>query len=314
VPLTLLGLSPEHRFLVAEIATNHPGEIATLSELVGPSLAILTTVGWAHIGAFGTREAILAEKLAIAGALPPEGLLVHPHDSWLLERLPEAVRARPRLSYGLEPGADFHPSAFDLGWERTRLTTAYTGSLTLQTPGEGALRAALGAALVARELGIPGDLAGSALEKARARAMRMEPRRLAGAIVILDCYNASPESSYAAVDFLSRPGSGGRRWLAFGAMRELGASSAAAHRTLGERAAALDGLFLMGEDCRVTIDAYRDAGGRGIAELHDDVESLAGALYDAIRPGDVVLIKGSRAMAMERVYEACRRLAPREGS
>lgn len=310
VPLTLLGLTPEHRYAVVEIAMNHPGEIAPLASLARPRHAVLTTVGWAHIGAFGTREAILQEKLGIAEPLPADGVFFHPPDPWLLERLPRTIRSRPRATFGLEDAADFHPARFDLDWEETRFASDYTGAVRLRTPGEGPLRAALAACLLARTLGLGGAMAREALEQARPRAMRMEPRKLAGAIAILDCYNASPESSLAAVDFLLRPGPGGRRWLVFGEMRELGARSEEAHRSLGRRAAGLDGLLLMGGGCRFTLEAYREAGGRGLARLYDDAESLAHDLLSVLAPRDVVLFKGSRATAMEQVYEACLRARP----
>jgi UDP-N-acetylmuramoyl-tripeptide--D-alanyl-D-alanine ligase len=170
------------------------------------------------------------------------------------------------------------------------------------------LLGALAACLVARTLGVAGELARHALELASPRKLRMEPRPLCGATAILDCYNASPESSQAAVAFLLDLPRTGRRWLAFGEMRELGARSEEAHRLLGERAADLDGVFFLGEGCRPALEGFlaRAAKGR-LAELFDDADEMALEIARRIEPGDVVLFKGSRAMAMERVFEACKK-------
>jgi UDP-N-acetylmuramoyl-tripeptide--D-alanyl-D-alanine ligase len=306
VPLTLLSLRPEDRWAVIETAMNHPGEIAPLARIAKPDHAVITTIGWAHIGPFGTREAILEEKLDLVRALPPGGTFFHEEDPWLAERLPEEIRRMDRKTFGLHPGADLHPDWIDWDLTETRFETAYTGPVRYPCPGRGTLLGALAACLVARTLGVPGGLARRALEAASPRPLRMEPRPLAGATAMLDCYNASPESSHAAVAFLLDLPRTGRRWLAFGEMRELGARSEEAHRLLGERAADLDGVFFLGEGCRPALDGFRGRAAEGrFAELYEDVDEMALEISRLLQPGDVVLFKGSRAMAMERVFEAC---------
>lgn len=308
VPLTLLSLRPEDRWAVVETAMNHPGEIAPLSRMARPDHAVITTIGWAHIGPFGTREAILEEKLDLVRAVPPAGIFFHEDDPWLLDHLPEPIRGMNRKTFGLHPGADIHPEWIDWDLTETRFETGYTGSVRYPCPGRGALLGALAACLVARSLGVAGELARRALEKASPRPLRMEPRPLAGATAILDCYNASPESSHTAVAFLLDLPRTGRRWLAFGEMRELGARSEEAHRLLGERAADLDGVFFLGEGCRPALAGFRAKSPDGrFAELYQETEQMALAIARRLKPGDVVLFKGSRAMAMERVFEACKR-------
>jgi UDP-N-acetylmuramoyl-tripeptide--D-alanyl-D-alanine ligase len=306
VPLTLLSLRPEDRWAVVEIAMNHPGEIAPLARIARPDHAVITTIGWAHIGPFGTREAILEEKLDAVRELSPKGIFFHEADPWLSEHLPAEILRLERKTFGLDQGSDFHPDRVDWDLMETRFETGYTGHVRYPCPGRGALLGALAASLVARSLGVEGSLARRALEAASPRPLRMEPRPLRGATAMLDCYNASPESSRAAVAFLLDLPRTGRRWLAFGEMRELGARSEEAHRLLGEQAADLDGVFFLGEGCRPALDSFRRVAGEGRhAKLYGGVEEMAQDLARCLQPGDVVLFKGSRAMAMERVYETC---------
>jgi UDP-N-acetylmuramoyl-tripeptide--D-alanyl-D-alanine ligase len=307
VPLTLLGLRPEHRWGVIEIAMNRPGEIARLTGLCRPRHAVITTIGWAHIGAFGSREAILREKLDVLTALDPRGILFHDADPWIIEHLPREARERERLTFGFVEEADCHPEELEYGWTGTRFATSYTGAVVHPCPGPGALKAALAAILVARSLGIGPETVHDVLAAARPRALRMEPRRLGGSTALLDCYNASPESSLTAVRFLLDLSCPGRRWLAFGEMRELGEESDAAHRLLGESAAGLDGAFFLGEACRPALDAFRRSGATGVSRLYQSHEELARDLLDRLRDSDVVLFKGARAMEMEKVFELCRR-------
>lgn len=308
VPITLLGIDPGHRYAVVEIAMNHPGEIAPLSRLTAPDHLLITTVGWAHIGAFGTREAILREKLDALIGLAPGGLLFHGYDPWLEDHLPAQVRARPRRSFGLESEADLHPTEVCWRLEETHFSTPEMGPIRYRCPGRGALLAALAASLVGRTLGVSGKTVAQAIEEARPRPLRMEPRPLLEATALLDCYNASPESSLMAVDFLRSVPVAGKRWLVFGEMRELGARADEAHRRVGQEAAELDGAFFLGEGCLAAVDAFRAVAGPGrIAILHTDIGRCARDLSTRLGKGDAVLFKGSRAMAVERVYEACLR-------
>ncbi len=314
VPITLLGVTKAHRWAVVEIAMNHPGEIAPLSLLARPRHVVITTIGWAHIGAFGTREAILAEKLDALAGLEPGGTLFHAADPWMIARLPEPARALTRLTFGLEPGADFYPERIEWNLAETRFESPFTGLVRYACPGRGALHAAAAACLVSRTLGIQGDQARRALERARPRPLRMEPRSLGPATAILDCYNASPESSLLAIDFLLSVACAGRRWLAFGEMRELGERSEEAHRLIGQRAAGFDGAFFLGSACAPALEAYGKGAGAGRpARLYADRKELAADLAPRLREGDVVLFKGSRLTAMEKVFEDCLALHAAQG-
>ena len=313
VPLTLLSLRPEHAWSVIEIATNHPGEIEPLARLVQPDHLVLTTVGWAHVGAFGSREEILREKLSALCALAPGGLLFHDADPWLAGRLDREAGGVERRSFGLEQGADCRPGDLEWEWDETRLSIDRSGPIRYRCPGRGPCRAALAAALVGRTLGLAGGAIRDALESARPRPLRMQPCRLGPARALLDCYNASPESSREAVRFLLSLPPRGRRWLAFGEMRELGARSAEEHRRLGEEAAGFDGAFLFGEGCRPVLEGLALAGAKTEAALFPTREELALSLAERLERDDLVLFKGSRGSEMERAFALCRDRLARGG-
>jgi len=303
VPLTLLGLRREHRWGVIEIATNHPGEIAPLARLTRPKHLVLTRVGWAHVGAFGGREAILAEKLSAVEALPSDGVLFHEADPWLLDHLPADLLKRRRRTFGLDPKANSHPIGIEWDWDETRFSTPPISRIGYRCPGPGACIAAMAAILIGSDLEISPDRIRLCLESARPRSMRMEPRRLGRARALLDCYNASPESSQAAIEFLRNLPTQGRTHLAFGEMLELGDASVEAHRNLGVAAAPLDLVYGLGEGVRPLLDAYRSGGGSGYACLHTTHEDLAADLISRLDADDIVLFKGARRMEMEKVYE-----------
>lgn len=306
VPITLLGVRPEHKWAVVEIAMNHPGEIAPLSLLARPDHVVITTIGWAHIGAFGTREAILSEKLDALAGIASNGTLFHEADSWLVDHLPPDIRRMERRTFGLIVGADFHPDRIEWDVTETRFESAYTGNVRYRCPGRGPLMAALAAALVGKTMGVSGEAVRASLEDARPRPLRMEPRPLGVATALLDCYNASPESSLAAIEFLVSIPRTGNRWLVFGEMRELGDQAAGAHARVGERAAELDGAFFLGDGCVPALEAFRHAArSPRRSAIYRSGEDLAEDLCGVLGDGDVVLFKGARLMAMERVYDAC---------
>ena len=164
VPLTLLSLRPEDRWAVVEMAMNHPGEIAPLGRIARPDHAVITTIGWAHIGPFGTREAILEEKLDLVRVLPKGGTFFHEDDPWLVEHLPDAIRRMDRKTFGLHPSADLHPVWIDWDLTETRFETGYTGAVRYPCPGRGALLGARPPVSWPERSASPGNRARQALE------------------------------------------------------------------------------------------------------------------------------------------------------
>jgi len=232
---------------------------------------------------------------------------VLPHDSWILERLPEPVRRRPRRTFGLSPrpyGIRWVPSS---GPSRELARYPRTGPIRMSLLGQGAVLSALGALAAAEALGADSGRPRHRLETAPRRPLRMQPQRLLDADWILDCYNASPESTRLAISFLREVPHSGRRLLVLGSWRIGGALR---RDPPGSRAA---GRRDPGGALRGAGGAAAWEGNRGCAlpsETADwvpDAEAAAEWLRPRLRAGDLVLLKGSRRIGLERIVA---RLAP----
>jgi len=257
VPLTLLAARSDHDFVVAEVGTNHPGEIADLAAILRPDCAVITTIGEAHIGHFGSRAAIAKEKRSLYDFVRGDGLKVEPD-------LPPEARLVARLPL----------------------------------PGDHMKRNAQAAAAVARWMGVSDAQIAERLATAPAAEGRQQVLRFGGVTVIHDAYNANPDSVRAAVEMLTATPAD-RRVLVFGDMLELGEHSAAAHRRIGalyrEKRSQGDLLVTIGEQAKL-------AGGEHVlGPWTDDTPARVAALLDV---GDLVLIKGSRGMKLERLLPA----------
>lgn len=305
VPRTLLTLGPDHRYAVVEMGMNHAGEISLLSLLAVPKAALVTDIGTAHIGLLGSREAILAAKLEIIDGLATEAPLVLPHDPWVLERLPTAVRRRRLVTFGFDPAADWHPDGpVELALDGTRFSTERTGGLTLSLLGTGSVLSALAALAGVEALGGDAATLAARLGLAARRPLRMEPRRLGNVDWVLDCYNASPESTRLAIGFLREVPHAGRRLLVLGELGELGTRSEVIHRELGERAGAVETVLFVGDGARPAFEANRGSAlSSATAAWVRDAEEAAEWLRPRLRAGDLVLLKGSRRVGLERIVE-----------
>jgi UDP-N-acetylmuramoyl-tripeptide--D-alanyl-D-alanine ligase len=278
VPMSLLGLSEGCEVAVVEMGMRGPGQIAELAALAPPDVACITSIGPVHLELLGTVEAVAAAKAELIQALRPGGTAVVPADEPLLE---------PFLAT-LDPGVSV-----------IRVGPAPDLDLDLNLSKAWELRNAAAALACCRAIGVvPPE--GARIEVGLS-AMRGQERPLAGGgTLIEDCYNANPIAMRAAlVDLAGRPG---RRVAVLADMRELGPDEARYHREIGEAAAAagIDLLIGVGE-----LGAEYVAGADGVEAVHiatveEAVERLPGLLAD----GDVVLLKGSRGMRLERVGAA----------
>ena len=305
VPWTLLGVSSDHRHAVVELGMNHAGEISVLSRLCAPDVAVLTGVGRAHVGHLGSREGVLQAKLEILDGLDEDAPLVVAHDPWILDRLPKNARARRRITFGMDPQADWTPlRAPRYTLRGTRFETAATGEIELSLLGEGAVRSALGALATLDALGLDAGALAPRLRTAKPRELRMELRRSgAGVEWLLDCYNASPESTRLATQFVSRVPHTGRRILVFGELGELGDESERIHRELGTSALGLDLAVFLGPATRASMEALKEAGGTYPTVWMSNLEEASAYLAARLRSGDLVLLKASRRWALERILE-----------
>lgn len=303
VPLTVLATTPEHTAAVWEMGMNHPGEIAPLCEIARPKYGIITNIGTAHIEFLKTREAIAEEKGMLARALPADGMLFIPATCDFCDYLRQRTKAH-LIAVGNGRGL---VRAEDLRFEvdGTSFKLAIEGEepaeVTLPVPGRHMVTNALLAAGVGWKLGIsPAEIA-AGLSGASLTGGRLGHYDFQGTTVIDDTYNANPESMAAAIETLAdtpvRDGS--RRIIVLGRMGELGPHAPAAHLRTGALAA----------DRKLTVVAVGE-GAEGIAEgaknspHFPDLDQAAKWLAREVKPGDVVLFKGSRTATVERVMHA----------
>ena len=303
VPLTVLSTTLDHTAAVWEMGMNHSGEIAPLCMVARPNFGVITNVGSAHIEFLGTREAIAEEKAMLARALPADGTLFLPAHCEFLDYIRQRSKAQLIAVGNCRGLVRAENSVF--GADGSTFTLAIEGEepveVTLPVPGRHMVTNALLAAAVGWKLGISPREIAAGLATATLTGGRLGRYKSQGATVIDDTYNANPESMAAAIETLADTpvSNGARRIIVLGRMGELGSHAPAAHHRTGELAA----------ERHLTVVAVGD-GAEGIAEgaggapHFKDLEQAAGWLAQEVKPGDVVLFKGSRSATVERVMHA----------
>ena len=304
LPLTLLGREAEHRRAVVELGMNHPGEIAVLAAIARPTVGVVTNIGTAHIEFLGSREGIAREKGSILEALAPDGVAVVNDEDEFADALAARTRARVvRFGGGGDVRAEQARALADGTWA-FRLV-APEGSVDLRVAGLGSttVQNALAASAAALAAGATPAEVAEGLEGYAGVGGRLERRELPGRIVVLDdSYNANPQSMEVALEALAR--CAGRRIAVLGDMGELGDSTDDAHGEAGRAAARLgiDFLVAVGEQAERVAAGAR---GEGLAAARIRTAATsdegAAAVRELLEPGTTVLLKGSRAMKMERV-------------
>ena len=311
LPLTLLRADAGTRFLVLEMGARGIGQITELAQVARPDVGVVLNVGSAHLGEFGSREAIADAKAELVEALPSTGIAVLNADDPLVAAMRGRTSARV-VTFGQSRGADVRAEQVDTVAGRSGFVLACaSGSAKVQLGllGEHQVSNALAAATVALELGVPLDVVARTLSAARPRSRwRMElHERADGVTVINDAYNASPESMRAALKTLVEVGKDRRTWAVLGEMRELGADTVAEHDAIGRLAVRLDvnRLVVVGSGARTMfLGAGLEGSWDNEAMFVDDVAGAVTVLRQELVPGDVVLVKASRAAGLERVAEA----------
>ncbi|GHA16115.1 UDP-N-acetylmuramoyl-tripeptide--D-alanyl-D-alanine ligase [Streptomyces tauricus] len=313
LPLTALSATEETRFLVLEMGARGIGHIRYLADLTPPKIGLVLNVGTAHIGEFGGREQIAQAKGELVECLPEDGTAVLNADDPLVRAMASRTKARVLL-FGESDEADVRA-------ENVRLTGNGQPSFSLHTPtgcsevtmrlyGEHHVSNALAAAAVAHELGMSADEIATALSEAGSLSRwRMEvTERPDGVTVVNDAYNANPESMRAALRALAAMGKGRRTWAVLGQMAELGDEALAEHDAVGRLAVRLNVSKLVAVGGReaswLQLGAYNE-GSWGEESVHvSDAQSAVDLLRSQLRPGDVVLVKASRSVGLERVAQA----------
>jgi UDP-N-acetylmuramoyl-tripeptide--D-alanyl-D-alanine ligase len=294
LPWTALRAGVETRHLVLEFSARGRGHIAALAKVVPPTIAVALNVGSAHLGEFGSVEAIAEAKGELVEALAADGVAVLNADDPAVAAMARRTSARV-VTFG-RGAADVRAEdvVLDGGRARFRLVAAAgTADVALPLVGEHHVSNALAAAAVALELGASPEAVAGALGGALpVSRWRMEvTERPDGVTVVNDAYNANPDSMRAALAALAALGEGRRTWAVLGRMGELGEGSAAAHAAIA-REARVDEL--------VVVDCPEYGAGRQVA----DVDAALALLRAELAPGDVVLVKASRAVGLERVAAA----------
>lgn len=313
VPLTWLEVEPSHDAAVVELGFYVPGEIADLCALVRPRVGIITRIPDkpVHFSRTPSVEAIASGKAELIEALPADGVALLNADDPRVRALAPRTRARVVL-YGESADSELRAADVrDEGLGGVVFTVRYEGASAearMPMPGRHLVSAALPAIGAAVALGVPLDEAAVALGAMEPPAHRMAVRHAASLTVIDDSYNASPAAVSAALDLLR--GVDGRRIAVLGDMRELGALSDEAHDEAGRDAArSADALVAVGELAARMARSARAAGMREVHEAADAAEALI-AVRRIARPGDTVLVKGSRALALDQVADALVRAEP----
>ncbi len=301
VPLTLLGLLPRHRFAVIEMGATAPGHIAARCALARPSLGIITNAAAAHLAEFTSLERIIAGKGELVAALPAAGTAVLNADSPGYAQWRRMASCRI-ASWGREAG--------DHRWDWSPAAAGAGGVLHLDSqewpvplPGRHNGANLCAAILAARAAGLDDAQIRAGLRDFQPSPHRAALRRLGGRLVVDDCYNANPEGMRSAGRMLCDL-TGGAAWAVLGGMAELGDASHELHLAVGRDLAQLDiaSLVAVGESAAPLADGFAAAGKP--AHVCRDPREAAELLDARTRPGDRILVKGSRSTAMERVIDA----------
>jgi UDP-N-acetylmuramoyl-tripeptide--D-alanyl-D-alanine ligase len=313
VPLTLFGLDASHAAAVIEMGMSHPGEIARLAAIALPQVGVVTLAAPAHLEGLGTVDAVADAKAELYQGLPPGGIVIaNADDARMLKRAQASGRRMITFSGGRGRRGDVvvlevvsqgdDGLRFVLGVGNRELPVHIPGLVGVHNAANAAAAAAAAIALGCTDREIARGLAA-----VRPVGRRLRLEQLPSGVTLLDdCYNANPASMSAALATLAGMAAPERRAVAvLGDMLELGAFEAEAHRALGAEAAKVaQALAAFGPRARGTAEAARAAG---LDAFHtEDVDALVRWTKATLAPGDVLLVKGSRGMKLERLVEALR--------
>ncbi|GIQ67961.1 UDP-N-acetylmuramoyl-tripeptide--D-alanyl-D-alanine ligase [Xylanibacillus composti] len=319
LPLTLLSMPETTEMAVLEMGMRGRGEIALLSRLAKPEVAVITNVGEAHLEQLGSREEIARAKLEIVYGLAADGLFLYNGDDPLLIREFEQLLQSPPpdvsgdqwklLRFGEQSSNDLYPEGMMTDGTATHfsMNTIHSTSFTIPLLGRHNVVNALAAVAVAKYMGVSTKDVRSGLAQAKLSGMRIEMTRSAGGYTLLnDAYNASPASMKAALTLLAELRGYKRKIAVLGDMLELGPEQADFHRDIGEALdpVHIDYVYTYGElGEHIAAGALSHYNPQHVQAFRDK-EKLIAALKQLVRPDDIILIKGSRGMKLEVVADA----------
>jgi len=307
LPLTLLRLGYGHQRAVLEMGFYVPGEISLLCDLAQPSVGVITNIGTVHAERAGSQEMIARGKAELVEALPPDGIAILNYDDPWVRPMAGQTRAQV-LYYGLDPQAELWADQVEsMGLEGIRFRMHYHNEvLYLHVPliGQHSVHTALRAAAVGLVENLTWGEIIDGLRQAHTQLRLVAVRTSSGALILDDSYNASPESTLAALNLLNELE--GRRIAVLGEMLELGQYERQGHEIVGARAAqVVSRLVTVGSRAQMIAEAARHAGldHNQITWVSDIPETIQ-LLNQELKEGDVVLIKGSHGLRMDRIVAA----------
>jgi len=323
LPLTLLGADPEHQIVIAELGTNHPGEIAYLTRIAQPDVAVVTNVYPAHLEGFGDLQTIVQEKLSISEGLQPGGVLITNADlsKWSNCQLP--ITNYQIKTFGKSEGCDYQirdityngdSSSFTIDWSSPEGKNRKSQKVYLPVPGPGNVENAVAAWAVCSQFGLTIDDFAQAVKTLQTVPMRVELLQIGTLTVLNDCYNANPASMKNALDVLTNLEPAARRRLFFicGDMAELGQYAQVLHAELGVSIARarVEVLLAVGKFAKVAAEAAKRTADYNLQTIcFDDTPSACNNLHKFIKDYDIILVKGSRAAKLEMVIEKLKELS-----
>jgi len=307
VPATLLRLTSRHESAVLELGTNHPGELAPLINMANPQYGILTGIGREHLEFFGDLEGVAKEEGMLAELLPSSGkLFLYGDGGWVKSMIQRS--SPPYVTVGFNPGNDWRISEVQIEEELTRFmldTPIAQLNGEYYTPLLGSHQAANASLAIAAaaELGLSRPMIQNGLSKCPQLRQRLQWVERRGVNWLNDAYNANADSVKMALETLVQMPCEGSRYVVLGDMAELGEHAESAHREAGAKASGLvSGLVAVGQWAEVTADAAREKGLENVVVVPGVKESVE-LLRDWLMPGDVVLLKASRASKLEQIEE-----------
>lgn len=306
VPLTLLKIKPSHEVVIVEMGTNRFGDIPWLVEVARPTIAIVTNIGASHLAQLKSPADVFKEKSALITAIAPGGKIIVNQDDRFLKTVRQHTRHRRVLTFGQGRGADYR--ATDIHFDhRQRLSFRVNQRQTfvLSTFAPAFVANALVAITCGRALGINYNRIQRQLKEFRSPAGRQGLLSVGKFWILDDSYNANPVSFRCALEALAGLKPGHRKILVCGDMLELGKASLGLHRNVGVLAAdgGVDAVFSFGSHAPLIGQAAKRKRPGTVLFSSSDIEALQKKLIDFCLPGDVILVKGSRGMHLERVVE-----------
>ncbi|AKL95629.1 UDP-N-acetylmuramoyl-tripeptide--D-alanyl-D-alanine ligase MurF [Clostridium aceticum] len=305
LPLTLFNLAPHHQMAVLEMGMSGFGEILNLTEIARPSIAVITNIGLAHIEHLGSRENIMKAKMEIANYLSDEDYLILNGDNDLLKTLKRQKTSYKKVFFGLDTSNDFYPkNLIDLGEEGFSFDMEIKGkdyNFVIKQPGIHNVYNALAAIWIGLQSKMEVEAIAEGLMNYTPSKMRMEVIQHHDIKIINDAYNASPDSMEAALSVLANM-KGNRKIAVLGDMFEMGDFSEKGHRAVGACTVdKTDVLIAVGQEAKWIAEEAMSQGLKNQVYVASTNKEAVEILNNIIKSNDVILVKGSRGMAMEEI-------------